>query len=345
MLAPPVAAPSSASSADRHAAYRSLQDAGYNTSFLGIGGTSYIDDEVGSEEGREARRGRALGGLQEPQGQEQPHRVATETPRQPEDDLRDQRFEALRAMLDIGTSDSARAVTVNGAPVSEGNPLPVTFGQKDQLAAEGAEAFGALNSGGNPGAYRGDPSAAPTDTRTTWEKYAPKWLGGKDAPSGEQGQFSNQHRAGSFWTPEVMKHVSDRLVKEAGLSPMGAAGLVARWAAIEAGAGPSAHNASGHQGINQAGPERRPPGYLGMSLDEQLDYIIKTDLPANAAAYAKAKAAKTAWDGAIAGSMYERAEGYSAPVALTTSPQRRLRSGSMMLSMPTSRTCRKTSLR
>ncbi len=133
----PVAAPSSA---DRHAAYRSLQNAGYNTSFLGIGGTSYIDEEVGNEEGREARRGRALGGLTEapgqrkaadpPKTQEQPHRVATATPKQPEDDLRDQRFEALRAMLDIGTSDSARAVTVNGAPVSEGNPLPVTFGQK-----------------------------------------------------------------------------------------------------------------------------------------------------------------------------------------------------------------------
>ena len=169
----PVAPPSSASDADRHASYRSLQDAGYNTSFLGIGGTSYIDEEVGSEEGRWTHHGRALGGLQEPQGQEQPHRVATETPKQQEDDLRDQRFEALRAMLDIGTSDSARAVTVNGAPVPEGNPLPVTFGQQAQLQAEGAEAFG------SPGSYRGDASASPAsksspaDNRNWWQKHAP----------------------------------------------------------------------------------------------------------------------------------------------------------------------------
>ena len=85
-------------------------------------------------------------------------------------------------MLDIGTSDSARSVTVNGAPVSEGNPLPVTFGQQAQLAAEGAEAFGGIGPGPG-GSGGGASSATPSDDRTWWERTAPKWMGGKDAPA------------------------------------------------------------------------------------------------------------------------------------------------------------------
>jgi hypothetical protein len=41
-----------------------------------------------------------------------------------------------------------------------------------------------------------------------------------------------------YWTPEIMRHIADRLEKEAGLSPMGAAALVARFTQ-EAPGGPT----------------------------------------------------------------------------------------------------------
>ena len=139
---------------------------------------SYDDGELGLELDRESRRGRVLGGLQEAQ-EPRPASPAVQAPPKQEDTLRDQRFEALRAMLDIGTSDGGAAIKVDGVPVSSGHPLPVTFGQQDQLSAEGTEAFGG---GGNGGAGGGHQSAVP-DTRNFWQRHAPAWLGGQPDPN------------------------------------------------------------------------------------------------------------------------------------------------------------------
>jgi hypothetical protein len=111
-----------------------------------------------------------------------------------------------------------------------------------------------------------------------------------------------------------MKHAADRLEKEAGLSPMGAAGLVARWAAVEAPGGPTAVNPlSGAAGINQALGDRKPAGYSGMSFDQQLDYIISKDVldASQRRSLEVLKNATTAAQAAAGASMYERAEGFS----------------------------------
>jgi hypothetical protein len=115
-----------------------------------------------------------------------------------------------------------------------------------------------------------------------------------------------------------MRHVAERLEKEAGLSPMGAAALVARFTQ-EAPGGPTAVNPSSHAtGINQALGDRRPAGYGTWSLDQQLDYIIKTDLPREQRAYAGLTNAKTPEEGSIAATQYERAEGYNGRTDILT---------------------------
>jgi TP901 family phage tail tape measure protein len=138
------------------------------------------------------------------------------------------------------------------------------------------------------------------------------WFGGGAGNSGPHPRGNSG--IGGFWSPSIMKHVTERLENEAGLSPMGAAGLVARWAAIEAPGGPTSVNPrSGASGINQALGDRLPPGYETWSLDKQLDYIIKNDLnaPAQRRAYEVLRNAKTASQAAAGASMYERAEGFN----------------------------------
>jgi Phage tail lysozyme len=121
---------------------------------------------------------------------------------------------------------------------------------------------------------------------------------------------------GGWWTQDRMAHAADRLVKEAGLSPMGAAGLVARWSAVEAGGGPTSVNpSSGAFGIGQwLGP--RLPGIAGNTdFDAQLSYAIKelnTGGGDSGPASATLRAAKTAAEAARGASQYERAGGYSA---------------------------------
>lgn len=80
--------------------------------------------------------------------------------------------------------------------------------------------------------------------------YGPAWRGG-DGDPGERGGTSFPSRAGAmghgnavgnWWTPDRMRHAEERLQKEAGLSEIGAAGLVARWAGVEAAGGPASRN-------------------------------------------------------------------------------------------------------
>jgi hypothetical protein len=206
----------------------------------------------------------------------------------------------------------ASGLFVQGQQVSRGNPMPVTIVAGTETGSGGGF-WNWLTGGGSPtssgggsgGGGGGDGGGGDIFTRTI-KKITRTLL-----PSGSPGGGGNKG-VGGWWTPERIQHAADRLQKEAGLSEMGAAGLVARWAGIEAPGGPTAVNpTSGAAGINQALGSRKPAGYAGWSFDQQLDYIIKTDLPSERRAYEQLKTAKTMGDAARGGSMYERAEQYN----------------------------------
>jgi hypothetical protein len=183
---------------------------------------------------------------------------------------------------------------VDGRPVSRGNPMPVSI-------ANWAE--GMANS------FLGGPMGSGTRDSSPGGHVSSR---GSGAPSSLRERGSRG--VGGWWTDERMQHAAGRLEKEAGLSPMGAAGLVARWAAVEASGGPTAVNPrSGAAGINQALGERKPAGYSGMSFDQQLDYIVKKDLhdASQRRALDVLKNATTAAQAAAGASMYERAEGFN----------------------------------
>lgn len=98
----------------------------------------------------------------------------------------------------FGGKDSA--VRVNGQPVSSSNPMPVTLGQKDKMDAEwgggGASIGDAARRGGS---LPPDGPAIPLpDTRTFWERHAPKAMGGKDAPTTKTGPTGVAYTAKSL---------------------------------------------------------------------------------------------------------------------------------------------------
>lgn len=155
----------------------------------------------------------------------------------------------------FGGKDSA--VRVDGQPVSSSNPLPVTFAQKDQLDAEWNAAHG-----GGRGASLYDAATrgggAAQDTRTWWERHAPKLLGGKDAPDG--GAASDGSAVSGSRTARAMAAFTAQLRKEG--VPEGnlraAAAHLAGQAIAESGLDPTKDhdNHSGH-GIYGARLERR----------------------------------------------------------------------------------------
>lgn len=115
-----------------------------------------------------------------------------------------------------------------------------------------------------------------------------------------------------WWTPERQKYAVDTLQKQAGLSEIGAAGLVARWAGIESPGGPASKNPdSGAFGIAQWLGDRQK-GILGnTNFDDQLAYVVKELNTTEKAAAEVLRNAKTAGEAARGASMYERAEGYN----------------------------------
>lgn len=182
-------------------------------------------------------------------------------------------------------------VQVDGRNVSRGNPMPVTLrdgggqsGGKSLLewlfgrpGSSGGAVVGASGSGGGGVAL------------------------GKGAATG------------SWWTPARMAHAVDRLQKEAGLSKMGAAALVARWSGIEAGGGPGAVNPrSGAFGIAQWLGSRKAGIAGNTDFDAQLSHAISELNGAEKKAGDALRSAKTMGQGARGASMYERAEGYNA---------------------------------
>lgn len=140
--------------------------------------------------------------------------------------------------------------------------------------------------------------------------------GGGGGPSGP---FVGNPGVGGYWTAERRAYAIDRLMKEAGLSAWGAAGLVARWAGIEAKGGPTSVNPrSGATNIGQWLGARKI-GLKGPTLDAGLDHAIAELTPGTpqsaragvAGAAMVLRNARNAEEGSRGASMFERAEGYN----------------------------------
>lgn len=117
---------------------------------------------------------------------------------------------------------------------------------------------------------------------------------------------------GHWWTPERYGHAVDRLQKEAGLSPLGAKALVARWAFVESPNGPGSVNSqSGAFGIGQWLGNRKSGISGDTNFDDQLTHAIRELKSSEGRAGGVLRNAGTATDAARGASMYERAEGYN----------------------------------
>lgn len=125
-------------------------------------------------------------------------------------------------------------------------------------------------------------------------------------------------QAGKWWTSERQRYAIDYLMKHAGLSEYGAAGLVARWAAVEAKGGPGSRNPrSGAEGVGQWLGSRKRPGVTDTpNLEPQLAHAAWELNNTERRAGDALRAARNPWEGARGASMYERAEGYSARTGL-----------------------------
>jgi hypothetical protein len=202
-----------------------------------------------------------------------------------------------------GALDSFLGGTVDGRPISKSNPVPVVAA--DQPSGGGfwsklGSAIGSFFGGGS--ASSGATSAGSSDNSS-----GPVQAIGPSA--GERG----------WWTKDRQKHAFDRLTKEAGLSPQGAKALISRWMNVEASGGPGEVNSIGATGIAQMlGPRKRrllqmaqERGVSFKDYDLQLSHIIEELNGSEARAGQRLRSAKTAEDGAIGASMFERAEGYN----------------------------------
>ncbi|ASW06307.1 phage tail tip lysozyme [Rhizobium sp. 11515TR] len=203
-----------------------------------------------------------------------------------------------------GALDSFLGGTVDGRPISKSNPVPVVAA--DQQSGGGfwsklGSAIGSFFGGGS--ASSGAPSVGSSDNNN-----GPVQAIGPSA--GERG----------WWTKDRQKHAFDRLTKEAGLSPQGAKALISRWMNVEASGGPGEVNSIGATGIAQMlGPRKRrllqmaqERGVSFKDYDLQLSHIIEELNGSEARAGQRLRSAKTAEEGAIGASMFERAEGYNA---------------------------------
>ena len=125
-------------------------------------------------------------------------------------------------------------------------------------------------------------------------------------------------QSGKWWTAERQSHAVDYLMKHAGLSEFGAAGLVARWAAVEAKGGPGSRNPrSGAEGIAQWLGSRKRRGVTDTAnFDAQLAHAAWELNHTERRAGDALRAARTPWEGARGASMFERAEGYRARTGL-----------------------------
>ena len=113
-----------------------------------------------------------------------------------------------------------------------------------------------------------------------------------------------------WWTEERQKHAYDKL-RAAGLSDMGAKGLVSRWMYVESAGGPGSVNPRGGAfGIAQWLGSRKTGIAGNKDFDAQLDYVAKELGGTEKSAGALLKSANTPEEGARAATAYERAENY-----------------------------------
>jgi hypothetical protein len=199
----------------------------------------------------------------------------------------------------------AGETTVDGKPVSRGNPLPVTI--SDQKSDGGGfwsnlvSGIGSLFSAGERNAFGGtkrDGSGA-----------------GGDAVGGPQ---SRSNGTKGWWTPERQSQAYQTLTA-GGLSDAGARGLVSRWMNVEASGGPSTVNGIGASGIAQwTTPRKRrlmafakARGKNWNDFDTQLQFALSELNGPESSAGRALRSAKTDAQGATGASMYERAEGFN----------------------------------
>jgi hypothetical protein len=155
------------------------------------------------------------------------------------------------------------------------------------------------------GSYRGI-SAIFNDNTVSWWQVARAVID----PSYTIPEHRGNAGVGGWWTKDRRDYAINYLIKNAGLSPMGAAGLVARWSAIEATGGPTSVNPkSGAAGIAQGLGSRRE-GYLG-DFDSQLANAAHELNTTEKAAAEKLRHAQTAIEASTGASMFERAEHYN----------------------------------
>ncbi len=115
-----------------------------------------------------------------------------------------------------------------------------------------------------------------------------------------------------WWTNERKRYAAQYLINNASLSPMGAAGLVSRWANVEASGGPTSVNpSSGAFGIAQWLGSRLPPIKGNVNFDAQLAYAARELNGSEARAGNALRSATSFAEAARGASMYERAEGYN----------------------------------
>ncbi|WP_027162332.1 phage tail tip lysozyme [Mesorhizobium sp. WSM1293] len=193
--------------------------------------------------------------------------------------------------------------TVDGKPVSRGNPLPVTI--SDQKTDGGGfwsnlvSGIGSMLSAGARNAF-GTPAAGGA---------------GGDAVGGPQ---SASRGTKGWWTPERQSQAYQTLTA-GGLSDAGARGLVSRWMNVEAGGGPGTVNSIGATGMAQwLGPRRarlmafaKARGKNWNDFDTQLQFSLSELNGPESAAGRALRNARTDAQGAAGASMYERAEGYN----------------------------------
>lgn len=157
------------------------------------------------------------------------------------------------------------------------------------------------------------PGAVPAYTAEGINKFSPGGAGiGAAVPAEPVSQV------GKWWTPERMRYAANYLEKNAGLSPYGASGLVARWAGVESkDEGPTSVNPkSGAYGIGQWLGDRLP-GIKGVAdFDKQLAYAANELQTREKGAADVLRNAKNEQDAARGASMFERAEGYDEKTGL-----------------------------
>ena len=117
----------------------------------------------------------------------------------------------------------------------------------------------------------------------------------------------------SWWTTERKRYAGQYLIHGAALTAIGSAGLVSRWANVEASGGPASVNPySGAFGIAQWLGSRLPPIKGNTNFDAQLAYAVRELNGSETRAGNVLRNARTVTEAARGASMYERAEGYNA---------------------------------